>query len=70
MPNYSEHYLEKHYDDHVFFDPQCNDRRIREVNMRTKRCLACPGIKACQNYPEYWLQGLEGREVLNQALTR
>lgn len=68
MPNYSEPYLEKHFDEHRFFDPECHDRRVREVNMRTKRCLACPGISACRKYPEYWLQGLEEREALNQTL--
>ena len=68
MSNYSEQFLEDYYDDHVFFDPQCRDRRIREVNMRTKRCLTCPGIQSCRNYPEFWLQGLEEREAINQQI--
>jgi hypothetical protein len=68
VSNYSEQFLEDYYDDHVFFDPQCRDRRIREVNMRTKRCLTCPGIQSCRNYPEFWLQGLEEREAINQKI--
>jgi hypothetical protein len=36
--------------------------------MRTKRCLTCPGIAECRKYPEFWLQGLEDREVLNKSL--
>lgn len=66
MPNYSEQYLEVYFDEHTFFDPQCHDRRVREVNMRIKRCLTCPGITECRRYPEFWLQGLDEREVLNQ----
>lgn len=44
MPLYKEEYLEKHFDDFNFFDPQCRDGRTREINMRTKRCLSCPGF--------------------------
>lgn len=67
MPNYTETYLENNFDDHKFFDPECHDRRVREVNMRTKRCLNCPGLVECKMYPEYWLQGQEAREHANQA---
>lgn len=65
MPVYKEAYLENHFDGFDFFDPECRDRRIREINMRTKRCLGCPGIENCRTHPEYWLQGLELRETLN-----
>ena len=68
MPVYKEEYLEIHFDDHDFFDPECHDRRVREVNMRTKRCLRCPGLAQCRLYPEYWLQGQEEREARNAEL--
>ena len=66
MPLYKEQYLEVYFDAHDFFDPECRDRRNREVNMRGKRCLGCPGLETCRTYPEFWLQGQEQREVLNQ----
>ena len=59
MPVYDETQLQDSFDGHQFFDPQCFDRRVREVNMRTKRCLGCPGISACRRYPEFWLHGVE-----------
>jgi hypothetical protein len=68
MSTYNETFLETYFDKHFWFDPQCADRRVREVNIRTKRCLGCPGLKLCKNYPEYWLVGLEHREALNQQL--
>ena len=70
MPNYTETYLEDHFDDFKFFDPKCHARRIREVWMRTKRCLTDPWIGECRKYPEFWLQGLEEREVINLATQR
>ena len=68
MPEYKEEYLEMHFDGFEFFDPQCRDRRIREINMRTKRCLPCPGFERCQTHPEYWLKGQEKRWETDQAL--
>lgn len=62
MPVYDESNLEKIFDDHKFFDPECFDRRVREVNMRTKRCLGCPGLSSCRKYPEFWLHGGEKLE--------
>ena len=68
MPVYKESFLETYFDKHLWFDPQCQDRRVREVNIRTKRCLGCPGLTRCKTYPEYWLVGLEQREALNREL--
>jgi hypothetical protein len=68
MPLYKEEYLEKHFDGFDFFDPQCRDRRTREINMRTKRCLPCPGFERCQSHPEYWLKGQEARREENENL--
>ncbi len=68
MPLYKEQYLEKHFDGFDYFDPQCRDRRIREINMRTKRCLPCPGFESCQSHPEYWLHGQEQRLEENENL--
>lgn len=80
MPLYKEKYLELNFDDFLFFDPQCRDRRIREINMRTKRCLSCPGFQgvtredgtvvahSCQKHPEYWLKGQDRRRAENESL--
>ena len=68
MPTYKEAYLETYFDDFVFFDPQCNDRRIREIHMRTKRCLNCPGFTACSLYHEYWLHGQVERTLANEKM--
>ncbi len=68
MPLYKEQYLENHFDGFDFFDPECRDRRVREINMRTKRCLPCPGFERCQSHPEYWLKGQEGRQQENELL--
>lgn len=65
---YKEAYLEKHFDNFVFFDPECVDKRVREVNMRIKRCLSCPGFQRCQEHPEYWLKGQEQRLEENESL--
>ena len=50
-------YLRKYFDDFRFFDLECNDKRVREVNMRTRRCLKCPGKDNCRWHPEFWLEG-------------
>ena len=82
MPIYKEAYLEKHFDDFDFFDPQCRDQRVREVNMRSKRCLSCPGYRdpaevasgeqpkydLCRTHPEYWLAGQMERWRINENL--
>lgn len=56
MPVYDEKKSRECFEGHEFFDPECRDRRVREVNMRTKRCLNCPGLVECRKYPEFWLQ--------------
>ena len=53
MTRYKEEYLVKYFDSFDFFDPSCRDKRLREVNMRSKRCLSCPGFEKCQTFPEY-----------------
>jgi hypothetical protein len=68
MPEYKEAYLKKHFDNFFFFDPECRDRRVREINMRTKRCLVCPGLGDCRTHPDFWLQGLSDRLAANEKL--
>lgn len=68
MAMYKEAYLEKHFDNFEFFDPECRDKRVREINMRTKRCLACCGFEQCQMHPDYWLKGREERQKENDRL--
>ncbi len=68
MPQYKEEYLTQVFDNFEFFDPQCRDRRTREINMRTKRCLPCPGFERCQTHPEFWLKGEEARQAVNDEL--
>ena len=43
------------FDEFVFFDPRCGDKRYREIMMRTKYCLSCAGLTDCKTYPEFWL---------------
>lgn len=57
MFEYCQAYLRKHFDNFEFFDRECNDKRVREVNMRTRRCLSCPGKEKCRWHPEFWLEG-------------
>ena len=66
--SYKEEYLEKYFDNFDFFDPECKDKRVREINMRNKRCLACPGFEKCQMHPEYWLKGQSARQEVNESL--
>ncbi|MCR4783225.1 MAG: hypothetical protein K6A35_01725 [bacterium] len=68
MALYKEEYLQKYFDNFDFFEPQCRDKRLREVNMRNKRCLSCPGFEKCQTFPEYWLKGEENRQEVNDRL--
>lgn len=57
MFEYCRAYLRKHFDTFEFFDRECRDKRVREVNMRTRRCLKCPGREKCRWHPEFWLEG-------------
>jgi len=65
---YKEEYLEKHFDGFEFFDPECKDRRVREVWLRTKRCLDDPGFKDYQMHPSNWMTGMEKRRAENNQL--
>lgn len=68
MALYKPEYLQKYFDGFDFFDPECRDKRVREVCMRNKRCLACAGFERCQTHPEYWLKGEEQRLEVNEDL--
>ncbi|MDQ7822934.1 MAG: hypothetical protein RDV48_09090 [Candidatus Eremiobacteraeota bacterium] len=57
MVEYSRAYLRKYYDNFKFFDHECADKRIREINLRIRRCLKCPGKEQCRWHPEFWLEG-------------
>ncbi len=65
---YCESYLKKYYDDFKCFDMECEDKRIRETNMRIKRCLRCPGRPNCRMNPTFWLEGEEERKQENEKL--
>ena len=67
---YCESYLKKYYDDFKFFDMECSDARIRETNMRIKRCLRCFGLEACKMHPNFWLEGEDERKRENEALKK
>lgn len=66
--HYKEAYLEKYYDNYEFFDPECRDRRVREVWLRTKRCLVDPGFEEFTMHPHNWLTGHEVRRKVNKDL--
>lgn len=57
MVDYCNSYLEKYYDNFIFFDSECSDKRIRETNIRIKKCLRCPGRQQCGMHPDFWLEG-------------
>lgn len=65
---YKEEYLEKHFDGFEFFDPECRDRRVREVWLRSKRCLEDPGFPEYTMYPNNWMTGAEQRRRENNKL--
>ncbi len=68
MPQFSEAYLEVYLDDFKFLDPECHDTRVREVNMRTKRCNRCLGFNECKMHPHFWLFGEPVRVAENENL--
>jgi len=70
MAQYSEPYLKIYFDSKKFFDPQCNDKRVREIMMRTKRCLNCTGIEACKLHPEFWVKGGAERNKMNDKFIK
>jgi hypothetical protein len=61
MLEFSESYLRKNFDHFVFFDIECADKRVREIYMRTRRCLRCPGMERCKMHPDFWLEGESSR---------
>ena len=65
---YKEEYLEKHFDGFEFFDTECRDRRVREVWLRTKRCLEDPGYGEFQMHPTNWMTGIEARRAENNKM--
>lgn len=66
--NFCESYLRKYYDNFKFFDIDCNDKRVREVNMRIKRCHRCKGFSECKMHPDFWLDGDRERFEENERL--
>jgi hypothetical protein len=65
---YSEQYLVKNFDGVKFFDPECQDKRAREINMRAKRCLECSGLEDCKLYPNFWPGGEMDRLKMNEVM--
>jgi len=61
-------YLERHADTFRFLDPECHDVRVREINMRTKRCNRCKGFDDCKMFPHFWLYGEPVRFAENESL--
>jgi len=66
---YKEAYLRPNFDDFKFLDPECHDVRIREINMRTKRCNRCQGFEECKMHPHFWLYGDTTRFAENEEMT-
>ena len=60
--------LKAPFDEFEFFDPECRDRRVREVWLRTKRCLDDPGYKDFTLHPTNWMKGAEERRRENNKL--
>lgn len=67
MVEYCESFLKKNFDSFKFFLPECHDKRIREINMRSKRCLKCPGLENCKAYPNFWAAGEGERMQINEV---
>lgn len=57
MAQFKEAYLGVYLDNFKFLDPECHDNRVREINMRTKRCNRCRGFDECKMHPHFWLFG-------------
>lgn len=69
MAQYKESYLQIYLDDFRFLDPECHDTRVREINMRTKRCNRCLGFNECKMHPHFWLFGEPTRMEENEFLS-
>lgn len=70
MYEYSDVYLEKNFDNFVFFDPDCIDRRARGINIKQSRCLKCPGLEKCKTHPLYWAEGEKERQKVDAKLKK
>jgi hypothetical protein len=68
MSQYKESYLEVYLDNFKFLDPECHDVRVREINMRTKRCNRCLGFNECKRHPHFWLFGEQLRLEEDQQM--
>lgn len=66
MSQYKEAYLRQNLDDFKFLDPECHDTRVREINMRTKKCNRCLGFEECKMHPHFWLFGETVRFATNE----
>lgn len=70
MVKYCKDYIKTYYEHFKFFKPECMDKRIREIMMRKRICLDCPGIDRCRMHPEFWLDGEEDRIKENERLLK
>lgn len=61
MVKYCKKYIDTYYLHFKFFRPECKDKRIREVMMRQRLCMPCPGLDRCRMHPEFWLEGEDDR---------
>jgi hypothetical protein len=68
MLEFTNTYLKRNYDNFEFFDHECGDKRIREIYMRTRRCLKCPGFEQCRMHPSFWLAGESDRLVEDRRI--
>jgi hypothetical protein len=68
MVEHCKSYLKRYFDDFRFFLPECHDKRSREINMRTKRCIKCAGLEDCRMYPNFWAAGESDRLKMNDIL--
>lgn len=65
---YKDAYLTIFLEEFKFLDPECHDDRVREVNMRSKKCNRCLGLAECKMHPHFWLAGEAERLAFNNAL--
>jgi len=65
---YKASYITLFLEEFKFLDPECHDGRVREVNMRSKKCNRCLGLEECKLHPLFWLAGEAERLALNNRL--
>ncbi len=69
MVKYHEDYLEKYFDEYDFFNPEHRDRRVREVWLRTKKCLEeQKAFESFQLHPNNWVTGFQERLQKNSEM--